>query len=77
MFIIFFISINSYAAGYTMDVIASTAFGMDMDTQSTLDHPFIKHAGTFFGIPRNPTWLSQLKQAVTIFAMRKFFCFLT
>ena len=55
-----------------MDVIASTAFGMDMDTQSTLDHPFIQHAGTFFGIPRNPTWWKKIKQTVGILAASKF-----
>ena len=63
----------SYSSGYTMDVIASTAFGMDMDTQSTLDHPFIKHAGTFLGIPREKTWISKFKQAFVIFAMCKLF----
>ena len=34
-----------------MDVIASTAFGMDIDAQSSTNHPFINHARTFFGIP--------------------------
>ena len=56
-----------------MDVIASTAFGMDMDTQSCLDHPFIKHAVTFLGIPREKTWISKFKQAFVIFAMCKLF----
>ena len=55
-----------------MDVIASTAFGMDMDTQSTLDHPFIKHAGTFFGIPKKNTWITKLKQGLILLAMCKF-----
>ena len=54
-----------------MDVIASTAFGMDMDTQSTLDHPFIQHAGTFFGIPRNPTWWKKIQQTASILAACK------
>jgi len=47
--------IKDYTSGYTMDVIASTAFGLDLDVQSTTDHPFVKHAGTFLGIPQNNT----------------------
>ena len=42
----------SYAEGYTMDVIAQAAFGMDIDAQSTTNHPFTSHAKTFFAIPR-------------------------
>ena len=34
-----------------MDVIASIAFGMDINAQSSTNHPFIRHAKTFFGIP--------------------------
>ena len=62
----------SYSAEYTMDVIASTAFGLDIDTQSRLDHPFIKHAGTFFGIPRKVTWATKFKQATLIVAIREY-----
>jgi len=35
-----------------MDVIANTAFGVDLDTQSDLDNDFVKNAGVFFGVPR-------------------------
>ena len=35
-----------------MDVIGKTAFGFDIGVQSSTDHPFISHAGTFFGTPR-------------------------
>ena len=55
-----------------MDVIARTAFGMDIDAQSQLDHPFIKHAGTFFGLPKDNNWMSKLKQAFVIIAISKY-----
>ena len=35
-----------------MDVIAQTAFGVDVDAQNSTNHPLINHAKTFFGIPR-------------------------
>lgn len=62
---------SSYCTGYSMDVIASAAFGMDIDAQTSLDHPFVKHAGTFFGIPRNITWYSKLQQIVKLFVISK------
>ena len=55
-----------------MDAIASTAFGMDIDAQSKLDHPFIQHAGTFFGLPRKQTRWTRIKQTATILSACKF-----
>ncbi|XP_064612066.1 cytochrome P450 3A24-like [Liolophura sinensis] len=37
-----------YTGAYTMEVIASTAFGMDLDAQNTEDDPFVKYARKFF-----------------------------
>ena len=39
-----FISIHSYTGGYTMDVISSTAFGMQVDSLKDKDNLFVKHA---------------------------------
>ena len=44
-----------------MDVIASTAFGIDLDTQSTTNHPFVENAGIFFAIPRKGSLYSKLR----------------
>ncbi|XP_067941636.1 cytochrome P450 3A16-like [Watersipora subatra] len=63
------IIIKDYSSGYTMDVIASTAFGMDVDAQSTLNHPFVQHAGTFFGIPRKTTFFTKLTKIATLLAV--------
>ena len=52
-----------------MDVIARTAFGIDIDTQSTTDHPFISHAEAFFGVPRKR---SKLMQQFVMGSMCKF-----
>ena len=61
----------SYSGGYTMDVVACTGFGLDIDAQSKLDHPFIKHAGTFFGVPKEQTWQCKLKRSLTMFLISK------
>lgn len=37
-----------YTGAYTMEVIASTAFGIDLDPQNTEDELFVKHAKKFF-----------------------------
>lgn len=41
------IDIKKFIGGYTMDVIASTAFGLDVDSQNNPDDPFTKHARMF------------------------------
>ncbi|KAF6017941.1 CYP3A4 [Bugula neritina] len=45
--------IKDYTAGYTMDVIASTAFGLDIQAQRPTEHPFMYHAKSFFATPRD------------------------
>ncbi|KAF6023224.1 hypothetical protein EB796_018456 [Bugula neritina] len=37
-----------------MDVIASTVFGLDVDSQSKTDHPFVEHASTLLGASKKP-----------------------
>jgi len=56
----------SYASGYTMDVIASTAFGIDVDIQETTDHEFIYHAKKFFGIPVDDRAVTRMKSIFNI-----------
>lgn len=45
--------------GYTMDVICSTGFGVDVNSQRDPDNPFIKYAKEFFEIDvgKNPIFL--------------------
>ena len=42
--------------GYTMDVICSTGFGLDVNSQRDPNNPFVKHAKSFFdaGVTENP-----------------------
>jgi len=56
----------SYTSGYTMDVIASTAFGLDLDVQETTDHEFIIHAKKFFGIPTDDRAVTRMKSFFNI-----------
>jgi cytochrome P450 len=37
------------AGFFTMDVIASTSFGLDLDSQQTPNHPFVHHANRLIG----------------------------
>jgi len=60
-------------AGFTMDVIASTAFGVDLDTQSDLDHEFVQNAGAFFGTPRTGYWFDKYRGFISFFLFRKYF----
>lgn len=55
-----------------MDVIASTAFGLDLDTQSKTNHPFVGHAGTIFGIQRDKSIVGKLKGFLGILVLRKY-----
>lgn len=54
-----------------MDVIARTAFGLDMGTQENTDHPFIAHAATFFGTPRNKTIFTQFRLMIDVLVVSK------
>ncbi|KAF6035234.1 CYP3A4 [Bugula neritina] len=60
------IAIKNYTAGYTMDVIASTAFGLDIDSQERTDHPFIYHAKSFFFRPKDDRFSSKLSSFLGI-----------
>ncbi|XP_064613094.1 cytochrome P450 3A24-like [Liolophura sinensis] len=42
------VDMKQHTGAYTMDVIAATAFGIKLDTQTTPNDPFIKHASKFF-----------------------------
>ena len=55
-----------------MDSIARTAYGVEIDSQKELDHPFRKHAGPFFGVPKTVTTGSKLKQHITIILKRMY-----
>ncbi|KAF6035233.1 CYP3A131 [Bugula neritina] len=69
------IVIKDYASGYTMDVIASTAFGLDLDVQETTDHEFIYHAKKFFGLPTDDRIITRIKSFFNIlssFLLSKF-----
>ncbi|XP_025113194.1 cytochrome P450 3A24-like [Pomacea canaliculata] len=41
------IDVKRVYGGYAMDVIAGTAFGVEVNSQKDLDHPFVRDAGTF------------------------------
>ncbi|KAF6029386.1 CYP3A4 [Bugula neritina] len=60
------IVIKDYTSGYTMDVIASTAFGLEMDVQETTDHKFIYHAKKFFGFPTDDRIITRIKSALNL-----------
>jgi len=54
-----------------MDVIAKTAFGIDLDLQSHIDHEFVQNAGTFFSIPRKGHFGDVLRTIGTVLTMCK------
>ncbi|XP_033761759.1 cytochrome P450 3A25-like [Pecten maximus] len=41
------IDMKTFIGAFTMDVIAGTAFGLDVDSQNNPDDPFLKHARLF------------------------------
>ena len=49
--------------GYTMDVICSTGFGIEVDSQRNPDNPFIKYAKEFLEVEvaGNPIFLFSCK----------------
>ncbi|XP_067945665.1 cytochrome P450 3A8-like [Watersipora subatra] len=51
--------IKDYTSSYTMDVIASTAFGLDIDARA--GHPFVKHANILLGMD-NSGFLDKLRK---------------
>lgn len=55
--------IQEFTSSFTADVIAITAFGMDVDAQNCKDHPFIGHAESMLGIPRSKGLMYSLKRA--------------
>merc|ERR1712070_55470 len=52
------VDINGLFGGYTMDVIASTSFGIVVDSQNDPDNPFVKNANKIIRTDRfNPFFL--------------------
>lgn len=45
----------SVFGAYTLDVIASTGFGMDIDSQKNPDNDFVKYTKKFLNISFTPT----------------------
>ncbi|KAK3101165.1 hypothetical protein FSP39_001444 [Pinctada imbricata] len=46
----------SYFGGFTLDVISSTAFGLEVDSLNNPDNPFIKHVQEIFSPPKGIPW---------------------
>ncbi|XP_014775105.1 cytochrome P450 3A30 isoform X1 [Octopus bimaculoides] len=40
--------INQYCSSYTMDIIAATGFGIEINSQMNMNHPFVLHAKALF-----------------------------
>ncbi|XP_067946118.1 cytochrome P450 3A11-like [Watersipora subatra] len=69
--------IKAYCEAYTMDVIARTAFGMEIDVQGSTNHPFVQHARTFFGIPNTRSkFMQQLIVLSVVFLPKRIKLFL-
>ncbi|XP_067946326.1 cytochrome P450 3A8-like [Watersipora subatra] len=69
------VKIKEYTGAYTMNVIASTAFGMDIDTHTTTEHPFVEHARRIMGIKRATTLMAKLRgliMMISLFVLPKF-----
>ena len=56
-----------------MDVIASTAFGMDIDSQSVVDHPFVENAARIMGVKKTLTFVDKLKKLIQLLMLCKFY----
>jgi len=56
-------SLSRFTSSFTADVIAITAFGIDVDAQKCKDHPFLGHAESMLGIPRSKGLMYSLKRA--------------
>lgn len=54
-----------------MNVIASTAFGMDIDTHTTTEHPFVEHARRIMGIKRATTLMAKLRGLIMMISLCK------
>ncbi|PVD38381.1 hypothetical protein C0Q70_00995 [Pomacea canaliculata] len=74
------IDVKRVCGGYTMDVIAGTAFGVEVNSQKDLDHPFVRDAGTFLtDILSQGDFLLLLSKAIPVlvpfinFLVRHFF----
>ena len=52
------LEIKEFAGSYSMDVIASTAFGLDINTKDDINNPFVRHAKGAFDISfKNPIFI--------------------
>ena len=54
-----------------MDVIATTVFGMDIDTQSTTDHPFLVNASKIMSVNKLTTFREKAKRFLTFTSICK------
>ncbi|XP_067675347.1 cytochrome P450 3A24-like [Haliotis asinina] len=57
------IDVKGYFGAFTMDAIASTAFGIEVDSQSDFKHVFVEEAKKFFG----PGFLNPVMMIIMIF----------
>ena len=62
--------------GYTMDVICSTGFGIEVDSQRNPDNPFIKYAKELLEVEvaANPLNVFSCKCSVFIYLFLSLFC---
>ncbi|PVD38386.1 hypothetical protein C0Q70_01000 [Pomacea canaliculata] len=74
------IDVKRVYGGYTMDVIAGTAFGVEVNSQKDLDQPFIRDAGSLLAaITTDEGFLLTLSKSVPLlipfiqFLVKKFF----
>lgn len=67
-------AVTEYMGAFSLDVIASTAFGLDIDSQKDPNDPFIKHSKTAFSPKiRNPALLLALLVPGLLPILKKFF----
>uniref|UniRef100_A0A914UUQ4 Uncharacterized protein n=1 Tax=Plectus sambesii TaxID=2011161 RepID=A0A914UUQ4_9BILA len=67
--------LKEVCGGFAMDVIAKSAFGMDIDAQRDSSTPFIKHAKEIFNITSNPKIFFFLLFPNTVRELEKIFKF--
>ncbi|XP_071101657.1 cytochrome P450 3A29-like [Haliotis cracherodii] len=46
------VDVKEYFGAYTMDVISQTVFGIKIDSQNDLNHPFVTHAKAIFSLSK-------------------------
>jgi len=66
-----------HTAAFTIDVIASTAFGVDVDASSNSDHPFVYHSKPFFGLAKSEQSFIKSLQIIRVILIGKQYYYLT